>query len=217
MSDQDDRLQALFQDAAGTPPESGFSYGDVTRASQRITRRRRVALAGAAAVVVALGGTGVVVAAMRDQGTSTSAASAPAAAPENNSPLMGRSDAAGAASAPLGPSNAECVVKHDPQLRTLVEQVLPEIIGATDAAITLECEPGGGRQVNVEVADAGVSGLLNVTYEPQGRPPRSVAGAISAPTASGGTVTVSSEAVGPGAAPFAAKLPAVLAYLAPRL
>ncbi|MBN9102213.1 MULTISPECIES: hypothetical protein [unclassified Pseudonocardia] len=218
----DDELTSLFRDAASAVPEAGFDYLDVTRASQRITRRRRVALSSVAAAAVAMAGTGVVVATVRDQGTLTSAASAPAAAPEISSPPVGRSDAAGAGGVPLGPSGAECVDKQDPQLRAVVEQVLPEIIGAPAAAVSTECRAGGGRGVAVEVTDRGVSGVLSVFYSPPDQAPPTFGGAPMAPTASGGTVIASSEAEGPtgatgGPGPFADRLPSVVAYLAPRL
>jgi len=209
----DEKLSALFHDAAADAPPPGFDARDVTAASRRITARRRSVLIGGAVVaVVAAVGIGTVVSVPRDQDTVSSAA-----APEAASPLMAGQGAR--AAAPLGPATAECVDKHDPALRALVEQVLPEAAGATDAVVTLECTAGGGRGMNVEVTDGGVTGLLNVTYDAPGTTPRVVAGAISAPTASGGTVVVSSEAVGPGGgpAPFAARLPSVLEYLAPRL
>ena len=220
MSDQDDRLQALFQDAAGTPPAAGFSYGDVTRASGRITRRRRMVLSGAAAVAVVLAGTGVVVASVRDQGAMTSAASAPAAAP-GNSPLMAGPDATregtsgGAGAAPLGPGTAECADRQDPALRALLDQALPEVAGATAAASTDVCLPGSERYVTVEVA----GGVFGVSYLPPGTAVSLVPGAVSAPTASGGTVIVhaGSTRQGGGPAPFADREQAVLEYLAPRL
>lgn len=208
MSEKDDRLQALFREAAGTPPGSAFSHLDVSRASARITRRRRTALSAAAALVVALGGTGVVVAATRDHGTLTSASGAPAAAPEN-SPLLAPDAGRGAADAavPLGPGSTECADRQDPALRALLDRALPEVAGAPPAASTDVCLPGAERYVSVEAG----GGVLGVAYLPPGTAVSLVPGAVSAPTASGGTVVVT------GPEPLADRFPAVLAALAPRL
>ena len=78
----------------------------------------------------------------------------------------------------------------------------------------MECRPGGERGVALEVG----GGVLVVTYLPPGPVTEPPDGARSAPTASGGTVLVSSRADRAGdAAPFADRLDAVVAYLAPRL
>jgi hypothetical protein len=120
--------------------------------------------------------------------------------------------------APLGPGTGECANRQDPALRALVEQVLPEVVGAPAAATTQECRPGGERGLALEVRDGATSGVLSVTYLPAGTVPRLAPGARSAPTASGGTVLVSTGDVGGGKpAPFAGRLDAVVAYLAPRL
>jgi hypothetical protein len=120
--------------------------------------------------------------------------------------------------APLGPGTGECANRQDPALRALVEQVLPEVVGAPAAATTQECRPGGERGLALEVRDGATSGVLSVTYLPPGTVPRLVPGARSAPTASGGMVLVSTGDVGGGEpAPFAGRLDAVVAYLAPRL
>jgi len=119
---------------------------------------------------------------------------------------------------PLGPGTGECANRQDPALRALVEQVLPEVVGAPAAATTQECRPGGERGLALEVRDGATSGVLSVTYLPAGTVPRLVPGARRAPTASGGTVLVSTGDVGGGEpAPFAGRLDAVVAYLAPRL
>ena len=52
---------------------------------------------------------------------------------------------------PLGPGTGECADRQDPALRALVEQALPEVVGAREAATTLECRPGGERGVALEV------------------------------------------------------------------
>ncbi|MDN5747667.1 MAG: hypothetical protein L0H64_03995, partial [Pseudonocardia sp.] len=115
-----------------------------------------------------------------------------------------------------GPGVTECAQRHDPQLRELVEQVLPEVVGAAEAAVTTECRPRGGRGVNLEVDDAGTTGLLTVRYLPPGT--AADVDGVTAPTASGGTVLVSTRPGGPGGtAPFEGRLDAVAAYLAPRL
>jgi hypothetical protein len=72
--------------------------------------------------------------------------------------------------------------------------------------------------VALEVRDGASSGLLTVTYLPAGKAARVDDGARTAPTASGGTVVVVSRSTRTGGpAPFAARLDAVLAHLAPRL
>jgi hypothetical protein len=116
--------------------------------------------------------------------------------------------------APLGPGTGDCANRQDPALRALVEQALPEVAGAPEAATTLECRPGGERGVVLEVP----GGLLTVTYHPPGPVTEPPDGARTAPTASGGTVVVSSRASRAGdAAPLADRLKPAAAYLAPRL
>jgi hypothetical protein len=133
-------------------------------------------------------------------------------------------DAAGAAppaplaapftGAPLGPGRGDCADRQDPQLRAYLEQVLPEVIGAPAAASTDECLPGTQRYVTVEVQD----GLFGVSYLPPGTVPELPAGAVSAPTASGGTVIVHSGPMDAGVPPpFLDRLDAVAQFLAPRL
>lgn len=118
---------------------------------------------------------------------------------------------------PLGPSPLECAPRQDPELRAYVEQVLPEVVGAPEAAVTMECRPGGERGVSLEVDDAGAAGLLTVQYLPPGATVDAQGGA-QAPTASGGTVVVSSRGAGPAAAvPFEGRLDTAAAFLAPRL
>jgi hypothetical protein len=123
-----------------------------------------------------------------------------------------------AVGAPLGPGTGECANRQDPALRTLVEQALPEVVGAPEAVVTQECRPGGERGVALEVRDGATSGVLEVTVLPSGEEVPVPAGARDAPTASDGTVIVASRAQRAGEpAPFAARLDAVVAYLAPRL
>jgi hypothetical protein len=103
-------------------------------------------------------------------------------------------------------------------LRALVEEFLPEVVGAPEAAITMECRPRGERGVNIEVRDGAATGLLTVQYLPPGAQPEHVEGAVVAPTASGGTVVVSSRGERAGApAPFADHLSALATHLSPRL
>ncbi len=119
---------------------------------------------------------------------------------------------------PLGPGLRECADRQDPALRALVEQVLPEVADAPEAATTTECRPGGERGVALEVRDGASAGLLSVTYLPPGTAVAPAPGARAAPTASGGTVLVAARADrADGAPPFADRLDAVAAYLAPRL
>jgi hypothetical protein len=119
---------------------------------------------------------------------------------------------------PLGPGTTECADRQDPALRAVVEEFLPEVIGAPEAAITMECRPRGERGVNLEVRDGTTVGLLTVQYLPPGTAIKPVEGAVSAPTASGGTVVVTSRGDRPDdPAPFADRLDTLVAQLAPRL
>ena len=152
-----------------------------------------------------------------------------AAAPENNNapppagpgaPVQAAAPDAAAAGAapPIGPGTGECADRQDPALRALVEQVLPEVIGAPEAATTLECRPAGERGVNVEVRDGAATGLLTVQYLPPGAAVQAPDGALTAPTASGGTVVVASRPDRPNdTAPLADRLEQAMTYLAPRL
>lgn len=120
--------------------------------------------------------------------------------------------------APLGPGTTECADRQDPALRAVLEELLPEVIGAPEAATTEECRFGGERGVNLEVRDGANAGLLTVQYLPPGTAIKPVEGAVVASTASGGTVVVSSRGDGPGTpAPFADRLEALATQLAPRL
>lgn len=236
----DDRLAALFRDAASdtAAPPSRFDHDDVVAASRRITARRRSALAGAAVAVFAVVGVGAVVVVPGLRGDdATSTAAAPNAASEEAGDAVAPDAAQLAApgaelpealrdlppftGVPLGPGTAECADRQDPALRAFVEQVLPEVVGAPEAATTMVCRPGGERGVNLEVQDAGAPGLLSVVYLPPGDQDRTeAAGASSASagTASGGTVTVSVRPVERGApVPFVGRLETAAAFLAPRL
>ncbi|HXV93503.1 MAG TPA: hypothetical protein VD813_09420 [Pseudonocardia sp.] len=231
----DERLAALLReagstiDASGVPP-SRFDHADVVAASRRITVRRRSALVGgvlALVVVSGIGAAAVLPGGGGDDGTAATA-SAPAAGPEAAPGDAGTSGPARADSsevppftgAPLGPGEGECADRQDPALRGYLEQVLPEVTGAPEALVTMECRPGGERGVNLEVDDAGLRGVLVVEYLPPGTPAREpVPGTAwaSAPTASGGTVVVTSQSVEPdGQPPFGGRLDAVATFLAPR-
>lgn len=238
-------FRAAASDSGAPPP--GFDRESVLRASRRVTIRRRAAAAALGLALFAGVGVGVSATLPRGD-TSTAAApmlaphdapaplNAPApraesapgdaraqrdAAPPAAEGAPGAAiapQAPGIAGPPLGPGTRECADRQDPALRTLVEQVLPEVVGAPEAAITMECRPGGERGVNVEVTDGAARGLLTVQYLPPGTLAQLVEGALSAPTASGGTVIVSSRPERPGEdAPLADRLPAALSYLAPRL
>ena len=81
-----------------------------------------------------------------------------------------------------------------------------------------ECRSGGERGVALQVRDGAHAGLLSVTYLPPGSTVRLAPGAQAAVTASGGTVAVFSSPESDGdVAPFADRIDAVVAYLAPRL
>jgi hypothetical protein len=119
---------------------------------------------------------------------------------------------------PLGPGTGPCADRQDPALRAYLEQVLPEAVGAPAAPTTDECRPSGERYVAVEVADGPRQGVLGVAYLPPGTAASTVELAVSAPTASGGTVIVScGPAGGTVPPPYADRLAAVAGYLAPRL
>jgi hypothetical protein len=231
MSD-DERLAALFRDAASDAPPPGFGHDDVVAVSRRIAARRRTTVVAAAAVVGLVGLGAAVVLPQQYDGKATSAA-APVAAPEAaagaaadsaggsgansaDAPGSGTVDRSGSpllvpvvppAAAPPAAVAGGCADRHDADLRALVAQVLPEVATAPDAPSTDVCLPPAQRYLSVQVA----GGVLDVSYLPPGTSPSVVAGALAAPTGSGGTVVVS----GPDA--LAARLPAVLELLAARL
>jgi hypothetical protein len=243
MSD-DERLGALFRAAASdsAAPPPGFDHEAVVRASRRITARRRTAftLGGLALfAVVGIGGALALPEPSGGAGDATTAA-APMLAQEGPPEDLGAhrqapppaaesapgagvvpDTAPGAAPVgppPLGPGTTECADRQDPALRGLVEEFLPEAVGAPEAATTMECRPGGERGVNLEVRDGAAAGLLTVEYLPPGTAIKPIQGAVHAPTASGGTVVVITRGDGPGApAPFADRLGTLAAQLAPRL
>lgn len=214
----DDDLAGVFRDAAGPTPPAPFDHADVVRASDRIGARRRSLLTGGAAALVLLAGAGgiggAVLAQQRDGSTmaSSAGAGAPAGAPGDaragggaGVPAAGGAAPEGAA-APLGPGHTLCANRQDPALRALVEQVLPQVIGAPAAATTDECLPGAQRYVSVELG----GGVLTVAYLPPGTeagsaPGIGATGMSQARTASGGTVLVPDG------------YPQLLPYLAPRL
>ena len=236
-AEPDGRLAGLFRDAAADAPPPAFDAGDVVAASRRITRRRRSAVAGAVLATLAVAGIGVTAALPGGSSpASVSAAGAPAASPNGGEAPEQARDAGPVPRAvpapapapdgpPLGPGTAECADRQDPALRALVEQALPEVAGAPEAAVTTECRPAGERGVALEVRDGATSGVLAVTYLPPGRvveppgvaePPAAVV--RSAPTASGGTVLVAARAERAGdPSPYADRLDAMVAALAPRL
>jgi hypothetical protein len=248
MTDVDDeKLGELFHAAASDPaaPAPAFDHAAVVRASRRARMRRRVAVIGAGLALVAVAGIGRTLPGGSGDGGDAASVAAPMVAPGEDArsrpdappadpraqrqappPLAegapGAAPAPEAASgrgqAPLGPGTTECADRQDPALRALVEQVLPEVIGAPEAATTMECRPGGERGVNLEVRDGAATGLLTVQYLPSGTEPKPVEGALEAPTASGGTVLVSTRAEEPtGPTPFADRLNDLVTYLAPRL
>lgn len=240
MTEPDDRLAALFREAASTTaPPPAFDHDAVVARSRKVTARRRSALLGGAMALLVVAGVGTAVSLpLGDDAGSTAAAPAsapeaeragdaaggapaPYAAPEGDSSVpYALQDVPPFTGVPLGPSPAGCAPRQDPELRALVEQVLPEVAGAPEAAVTQECRPGGERGVNLEVDDAGAAGLLTVEYRPPGTPADADPGAVSAtaPTASGGTVVVRSQGSGPGApVPFEGRLDTAAAFLAPRL
>jgi hypothetical protein len=232
----DERLSALFRAAAAdsAAPPPGFDHEDVVRTSRRITIRRRAAVTGAGLALIAVVGIGGAVALPGAGGDGTSTAAAPMIAPngdaraQRHAPPPAAEGAPGyapdpeAAAAggppPLGPGTAECADRQDPALRAVLEEFLPEAIGAPEAAITTDCRPPGERGVNLEVGDGAATGLLTVQYLPPGAQAEPLEGAVVSPTASGGTVVVSSRGDGPGApAPFADRLADLGTSLAPRL
>jgi hypothetical protein len=229
----DEQLTAAFRDAASEAPEAGFSADDVRRESHRIGRRNRNLLVGgvAAAAIVLAGGvsTGVVLA--RESGTETSAAApaSDAGARSLGAPEMAREAAPAAPVAPapvgvpLGPASGDCVNPQDPELRALVDEVLPEVATAQAAPTTMICRAGGGREVHLQVVEGDLTGLFSVVYTAPGEEPVQTEVAVGwvtaeLPTASGGLVTVTSRAESDsGGVPFADRIPEITAALAPRL
>ncbi|GAA4701969.1 hypothetical protein GCM10023215_46200 [Pseudonocardia yuanmonensis] len=234
---EDERLSAAFRAAVQDAPEAGFDHADVLAGSRRLARRRRTLVVGgvAAAAILLAGGvtTGVVL--TRDEGTATSAAAPEAAPPAPQAPVPEQAGPGSAADAaapraasappgtPLGPATADCVDPQDPQLRALVDAALPELAAATPAPTPMICRPGGGREVNLEVTDGSRTGLFTVVYTPPGEPPAQTATAVGwvtaeAPTASGGTVVVTSRgAADSGGVPFADRVRSLADALGPRL
>lgn len=242
----DERLGALFRAAASdsAAPEPGFDHETVVRTSRRITARRRAAVTAGGLALFALVGIGGTLALPGPTGGGDDATvAAPMLAPEAPSadsrraqqqapppaaaesapgaadaPLVAPAPGAAVGGPPLGPGTGECADRQDPALRAIVEEYLPEAVGAPEAATTEECRPGGERGVNLEVRDGARPGLLTVQYLPPGVAPALVEGAVAAPTASGGTVVVSTRGDGAGApAPFADRLDTLVTQLAPRL
>jgi hypothetical protein len=237
------RVTAAFREAADGGPPPAFDHGDVVATSRRLARRRTAAVTGGALAVLLFAGVGAAVAFSGGQPEVTSAAApagdAAGAAPEAAAPAQGRAApvepaapsagpaavAAAGPSAPLGPGDPDCANRQDPALRELLDAALPEVADAPQAAITMECRPGGERGVNLEVVDGTTRGRLTVEYLPPGiqRKYRLVPGGVTAParTASGGTVWVVSSPSAvtdpPSTAPFAARLTEVAKALAPRL
>jgi hypothetical protein len=221
------RLAAAFRDAAEGRPPARFDAAQVAAASGRITRRRRSALAGAALAVLAVAGVGVTAGLTAEpSGSTTLSSAAPEAAGQSGDAARAAAPAAPQAAQPgsaengppLGPATAECADRQDPALRALVEQALPEVVGAPPAVTTQECRSGGERGVALQVRDGEHAGLLSVTYLPPGSTVRLAPGAQAADTASGGTVAVFSSPEREGdEAPIADRIDAVVAYLAPRL
>lgn len=220
MSD-DERLAALFRTAASDAdaPPPGFGHDDVVAASRRITARRRTTVVAAAAVVGLVGlGAAIVLPQQYGEGALTSAA-APMSAPEAAGGSAADSGEPGSGAlerdngAPLAPAPAPaaappgCADRHDAGLRALVVQVLPEVAGAPDAVTTDVCLPAAHRYLALDVD----GGVLSVSYLPPGTIPDVATGTLSAPTVSGGTVLVSGPDI------YAARLPAVRDFLAPRL
>jgi hypothetical protein len=236
MSDVDDeRLGALFRAAASdsAAPAPGFDHEAVVRASRRITVRRRAAITVGGLALFAIVGIGGAVALPGPSSGGGDAASvaAPMIAPARP-PAESRAErqaqpptaaesapgAAGGGPSPLGPGTTECADRQDPAVRAIVEEYFPEVIGAPEAAITMECRPAGERGVNLEVRDGTATGVLTVQYLPPGAQPERVEGAVIAPTASGGMVVVSSRAERADApAPFADRLSGLATHLSPRL
>ncbi|MHA6792208.1 hypothetical protein ACVGVM_01600 [Pseudonocardia bannensis] len=233
----DGRLTAMFRaaasEAAAGAPAPGFDHAGVVAASRRATARRRSAVAGGVLTVLVVAGVGVAAAApSRTSTADTSAAAGSAvAAPEAGAapaPLSAPAPALGPGrsgpAAPLGPADPDaCVNKQDPALRALLNAALPEVHDAVEAPTTMECRPGGGREVHLDVADGAATGLLSVVYSAPGAPAPEQGLPVGwvragAPTASGGFVSVTTRAAADsGAVPFADRVDAVVAELAPRL
>jgi hypothetical protein len=245
----DERLAALFRDAASDAPPPAFDHDDVVSASRRITARRRSA-AVAAAAVIGLVGLGAAVAwPGSDEALTSAAAPAPASAPgpvsapdardgpgsaelsepyaaERSGEDADSGSAAGGsglpvvpAPVPAGPGAAACADEQDPVLRALVVEVLPDAAGDPPFVLdSRDCRPGTERYLELQVGGA-EPGVLSVAYLPPGTAAQeaSASGALVAPTASGGTVLVSSTPDGPGPAPYADRLPELVDHLAARL
>lgn len=236
----EERLAAALRAAVADVPEAGFDHESVVAGSRRLARRRQVLIGGGvAAAAVALVG-GIAVAGLGGGGAEPTTAAAPAAdsargaqqgappvavLPEAGSALQGSGqEYAAPAAPPLGPSDPTgCTPVQDPALRELVNRLLPEAAGAAEAPTTLECRPGGGREVHLEVGDGEFTGLLSVVYTAPGAELTEWDTPVGwvrsqAPTASGGTVSVTSRAdADSGGVPFADRVPQLASALAPLL
>jgi hypothetical protein len=217
----DRELADMLRAAGNEAPPPGFDVADVVAASKRATARRRSAIAGGAAAVLLVAGgvtAAIAIPGSGSGGETTSAASAPEAATGG-----GRGDAAVAPAAPApSDTGGGCADLQDAGLRALLDEALPQVRGATEAATSMVCKPGGGREVHLQVTDGPLHGLLSVVFTPPGEPvedgePAGWARA-GAPTASGGYVAVTSTAdADSGGIPFEADLATTAAALAPRL
>lgn len=154
-------------------------------------------------------------------GAAPEAAQEPGVAPAAPAPAPEQRSAAGSGpsgGAPLGPApTGRCADYQDPALRVLVEQVLPEVVGAAEGPVAADCSLRGDRGVSLEVRDGAATGVLVVRYVAPGDDRVPTEGRRR-PTASGGTVVAYSWATrGGDPAPFADRLDAVVDFLAPRL
>ncbi|MDN5857413.1 MAG: hypothetical protein L0H84_02215 [Pseudonocardia sp.] len=224
--DDSEILVSLMRTAASArdAPPAAFGHAEVVATSRRITHRRRMLVAGAAGLVViaGLGTTAVLPIVNRDAASSTVAgAPVPSAAPDRAPAAAGEAPTAPGRfeSAPAAPpeqaSPGDCGTQQDPELRALVFEVFPQVAGAAAAPVTQSCRGPGERAVHLQVSDGDATGILTVVSTPRnGSPPR---GDASAPTASGGRVTVSVRSTGGGPAPFADDMGSLAAKLGPRL
>jgi hypothetical protein len=215
-------LETLFRAAPGEPPPPGFTLTDVTRASVRVSARRRSNLFVAAACLIAVLGAGTIAGLTHFRGTSPTTAQ-PAAAPTRPSqafpapsPLQG---SGGTGEDGTRADSTPGCEKVDRELATALAGELPAT-GATGPSPGRLC-PTAARSAGFRVTDGDRTGVVSVTLFPAGVPvqiPPMTDGTVltNRPAAGGGTIAVLSTPDARSAPPFEGSLPAVATALGQR-
>jgi hypothetical protein len=215
-------LETLLRATPGEPPPPGFTLADVTRASTRVTARRRSTLFLAAACLIAVLGAGAITGLSHFGGTAPSTGQ-PAAAPTRPSltfpapsPVQGSGGTGEEGPRAEGTSGCE---KVDRELATALAGELPAT-GVTGPSPGRLC-PTATRSAGFHVTDGDRSGAVSVTFFPPGvavQIPPLTDGTILAEqrAAGGGTIALLSTPDSSRGAPLEGTLRAVAAALAQR-